>query len=150
MVLGLIVAMGLFAGSIILSNMHVAWAIFSILTCVLLFFIARSSFAFLLLPLFPIVTIWLLRHGLVEWLVLKTTHPLWFSLIVSVLILVPILAIHAFWTKRYAKDLNPDTVERLVQILTVDDEVFTLLSFGIATQRAIQFILWPLERVFRT
>src|ERR1035438_7484250 len=59
-----------------------------------------------------------------------------------------VLAIHAFWTKQYAKDLNPETVERLVQILTVDDEVFTLLSFGLATQRAIQFILWPLDVFF--
>lgn len=148
MVLGFIVAMGLFAGLIVLSNMPLAWAISSILTCLLLFLIARSGFAFLLLPLFPIVTIWLLRHGFVEWSVSQTTHPLWFSLTVSVLILVPVLAIHAFWTKQYAKDLNPETVERLVQILTVDDEVFTLLSFGLATQRAIQFILWPLDVFF--
>jgi pimeloyl-ACP methyl ester carboxylesterase len=148
MVLGLIVAMGLFAGLLILKNMQVAWASLSIATCVLLFLAARSRFAFLLLPLFPIVAIWLLHNGLVEWSISQTTHPLWFSLTVSVLILVPVLAIYAFWTKKYARDLNPKTVEHLVQILTVDDEIFTLLGFGLATQRAIQFILWPLDVFF--
>jgi pimeloyl-ACP methyl ester carboxylesterase len=148
MMLGLIVAMGLFAGLLTLSNMTLAWEILSIVTCVLLFLIARSRFAFLLLPLFPVVAIWLLHHGLVEWSVSQTTHPLWFSLTVSVLILVPVLAIYAFWTKKYAKDLNPETVDRLVQILTLDDEVFTLLGFGLAAQRAIQFILWPLDVFF--
>jgi hypothetical protein len=148
MVLGLMVAMGLFAGLLVLNNMQLAWELLSIATCVLLFLTARSRFAFLLLPLFPIVAIWLLCNGLVEWSVSQTTHPLWFSLTVSVLILVPVLAIHAFWTQKYAKDLNPKTVERLVQILTVDDEIFTLLGFGLATQRAIQFILWPLDVFF--
>ena len=148
MVLGLIVAMGLFAGLLILKNMQLGLEILSIATCVLLFLTARSRLAFLLLPLFPIVAIWLLHNGLVEWSVSQTTHPLWFSLTVSVLILVPVLAIYAFWTKKYAKDLNPETVERLVQILTVDDEIFTLLGFGLATQRAIQFILWPLDVFF--
>jgi len=148
MVLGFIVAMGLFAGLVILSNMPLAWAIFSIMTCVLLFLIARSRFAFLLLPLFPIVAIWFLRNGLVGWSVSQTMHPLWFSLTVSVLMVVPVLAVYAFWTKKYAEDLNPETVERLVQILTVDDEIFTLLGFGLATQRAIQFILWPLDVFF--
>jgi hypothetical protein len=146
--LGLIVVLGLFVGLLALSKMRWAWQIVSIVTCALLFLAARSRVAFLLLLLFPIVAISLLRLGLDKWLALRAPHPLWFSLTVSVLILVPVLVIQAFWTRKYTKDLNPETVERLVQILTVDDEVFTLLGFGLATQRAIQFILWPLDVFF--
>jgi pimeloyl-ACP methyl ester carboxylesterase len=86
MMLGLIVAMGLFTGLLALSKMRLAWEILSIVACALLFLIARSRFASLLLLLFPIVAIWLLR-----------------ARTVGVLILVPVLAIYAFWTKNVRK-----------------------------------------------
>ena len=41
-------------------------------------------------------------------------------------LLIPVLTIYAFWARRYAIGINPQSVKQLTHIVAIDDEIFRI------------------------
>jgi hypothetical protein len=123
-------------------------AVLTILLVGGMFYAANSAYAFLLFPLIAVAAGYSLKGLIGGWRYAAEIQEAWLSITAAVLLLGPVLTVYAFWARRYATSVNPNAVKRLIQIVTVDDEVFTLLGLGLFAQRATQFLLWPFKKVF--
>lgn len=125
----------------------------------ILFYVANTRGAFLLLAVFALFAVlmtaasidpfWFFEHS---WMF----HGLFRGGIVGygiftggVALLLPALSTYAFWTRwRFKYNLHPSPILRTVHIVSIDDEIFLLLGLALAVQRITQLLLGPIYGSF--
>jgi hypothetical protein len=125
----------------------------------ILFYVANSWGAFLLLGVFALFAVlitasfidsyWFFAHS---WMF----HGLFFGNMVAyeifiggVALLLPALTTYAFWTRwRFKYNLKPSSILRTVQVVSIDDEIFLLLGLALVVQRLTQLLLGPIYGSF--
>jgi hypothetical protein len=125
----------------------------------ILFFVANTRGAFLLLGIFALFAL-LITASFVDtdWFFGDSWMfgGLFFGNIAAyeifiggVALLLPALSSYAFWTRwRFKYNLQPSPISRTVHIVSIDDEIFLLLGLALAVQRLSQLLLGPIYGSF--
>jgi pimeloyl-ACP methyl ester carboxylesterase len=144
------------ANSIGIGTGSLGLAAISVALTAVMFWIANTRFAFSLLGVFVLAVVF----ESVTWSYIDRSdfYRLWLyksllffpllTVATAALFLVPTLTIYAIWARKFAGKVNPHSVTRLIQIVAIDDEVFSILGLALMIQRLIQFLLWPVRRLF--
>lgn len=125
----------------------------------ILFYVANTWGAFLLLGCFPVFALLATASYInSEWFFDRSWmfHGLFLGNMVayevfmgSTALLLPALGIYALLTRWFFKyNLQPLPISRTVHIVSIDDEIFLLLGMALAVQRLTQLLLAPIYGSF--